>query len=213
MEKWKIGVIVALIVGLCAYGINQQKATIDPGPDTGVTPTPTKPANQNVVAMVGKQAIPWNISKDNWINTPAPITPADIKGKVTVIEFFRVGCPHCQDAAPFMNRLFTQYNPKGVVFIGFQSPGNLKDPMNPEMNWPNLKKELKADPWSLKYPVAYDEESKLFQTTYKGDTWPALLLVDRKGTIAMMETGYEHDPVKAKLKEQKITAKLDSLLK
>ena len=47
-----------------------------------------------------------------------PITPAELRGKVVVINFWASWCPPCRDEAPFLQRTWQQYKDRGVVFIG-----------------------------------------------------------------------------------------------
>jgi peroxiredoxin len=40
------------------------------------------------------------------------------RGKVVLLEFFRSGCPTCQQEAPFLEKLYQDYKGKGVVIVG-----------------------------------------------------------------------------------------------
>jgi protein-disulfide isomerase len=105
MEKWKLGVIAAMIVALGGYGIYQQNAPA--GPPASAAP---KEYNTKMAGMIGKAPASWDIPQKYWFNTLAPITQANTKGKVTLLEFFSISCPHCQDAVPFMNSLYAKYH-------------------------------------------------------------------------------------------------------
>lgn len=43
---------------------------------------------------------------------------ADYTDKPTVLVFWASWCPHCVRELPVMNKLYKEYNPKGVNFIG-----------------------------------------------------------------------------------------------
>ena len=201
MEKWKIAVIVLLIAGICGYGFYQQ----NPPATVPVTSEPTPEAKSKLLKLVGQQPPAWNIPQKLWYNTPAPIGPNTLKGKVTLLEFWRVGCHHCQETVPLLNKLFEKYKPQGVQFVAIHSPGNLTDPENPELDWAGVKTTMKQ--WGVEYPVAYDEKGKLFRETYGGDLYPSVLIVGRDGKIAHVQTG--HTPEK----EQELLRALETIVK
>lgn len=205
MEKWKVGVIVLLIVGLGGYGFYQQNAASNPGASPAETDStkPPPPANEKLMKLQGQTPPAWNFGESNWVNSK-PITPTDTKGKVTLIEFWRIGCHHCEEAVPFMSKLFAQYSQRGVKFITIHSPG-APGPENKENNWGTVKQTIKS--WNIKYPVAYDEEGALFKKTYGGDTYPTILIVDRAGKIVFAQSG--HTPEK----EAAIVSALDKAVK
>jgi thiol-disulfide isomerase/thioredoxin len=194
MEKWKIAVIAALLlslVGFGAYQQNQQNQPPTPGPTPSQTPVPSP--------YLGKVLPAWNFS--TW-NTQKPVSLSSLKGKTTLLEIFRIECSHCRDAAPFMVALDKRYGPRGLKMIGIQSPGQTKDPQNPENHWKTVQSWLKER--EVKYPVAFDDESRYFQGTLQklflnNDPskllYPTLMLIGPDGKIEMAQTG--HDTAKA----------------
>jgi thiol-disulfide isomerase/thioredoxin len=207
MEKWKVIVIVLLLGALGGYGFYQQNSSTTAGssesqPDPN-QPTPP-PANQKLLKLKGQAPPAWNFPQKYWANTPAPISLADLKGHVALIEFWRMGCSHCQEAAPHINRLFKQYSPRGVKFVAIHSPG-APGPDNPENNWNAVQQTIKQ--WGLQYPIAYDENGKLFKSTYGGDTYPAMLVLNRAGEVVYINNGYTPE------KEVELRRVIDSELK
>ena len=206
MEKWKIAVIVLLIAALGGYGFYQQNpATTTPDETTPVaTPMPSK---QKLLKLKGQAPPSWNFDRVHWLNTPQPITPADVKGYVTFIEFWRTGCSHCEESIPFMNKLFTTYSPRGVKFIAIHSPGAPDSPAqpNPENNWGEVQQFAKEH--GIKYPVAFDEGGVLFKQQYGGATYPTMMIVDKSGKVAFIQTGHTPD------KEVAVRAALEKELK
>jgi thiol-disulfide isomerase/thioredoxin len=205
MEKWKIAVIVLLLGALGGYGFYQQnRPTIsDPPQPAPGQPTPP-PANQRLLKLKGQTPPTWNIPSRDWINTPRPISLADLKGHVALIEFWRMECSHCQEAAPHMNQLFKQYTPRGVKFVAIHSPG-APGAENPENDWDKVQQRIKE--WGLQYPIAFDENGKLFKSTYGGDTYPAMLILNRAGKVAYINNGYTSE------KEAELRQALDKTLK
>jgi thiol-disulfide isomerase/thioredoxin len=180
MDTWKIAVILALIFGLGGYKYFQQR-------QDAVPPPPAPIVAVQADSMVGKPAPAWNIKPTQWANTPKPISLNELKGNVTLLEFWRVGCSHCRDTAPYMEKVFETFKPKGLKIVTFQSPGNSREPANPELSWPAVQSTIRE--WGIKYPVAFDEGAKLFKTKYHGASYPTLFLLDRNGIIRYVCAG------------------------
>ncbi len=189
MEKWKIATIAVLLLGLLGFGIAQQKADQNPpvpNPAPSGTPLPSP--------YLGKTLPPWSFK--TWNSKPVPL--ASLQGKPAFIEIFRIGCSHCQDAAPFMVAIQKRYAPRGLKIVSIQSPGDLSGAPNPENEWPAVLAWLKEK--NINYPVAFDENSKYFQGTVKkqllGDDpekllYPTMILTDKTGKVDFAQTGHD----------------------
>jgi peroxiredoxin len=46
------------------------------------------------------------------------VSLADFRGQVVLLEFFQSGCRRCQQEAPLLERLYRNYQNKGVVIVG-----------------------------------------------------------------------------------------------
>ena len=69
---------------------------------------------------VGKTAPEINAA--SWYNTDAKsVSLADLKGKVTVVEYWATWCPPCRKSIPHLNKLHKKYKDKGVVIIGLSN--------------------------------------------------------------------------------------------
>lgn len=203
MDKWKVVVILALIFGLGGYGWYSSNAgsagpNPQPTPPTGPTPAPTP----DPASMVGKPLIAWDMPATLWVNTPKPVNIADLKGSVALIEFFRIGCSHCQEAAPFMEEVYKKYGARGMKMVAIQSPSK-GDPA--ENDWNAVKGKVKE--WGLTYPVTFDEGGSLFQGKYKLHTFPTMIVVDKAGVVRYFKSGHTPESAKA------LTDYLDSVLK
>ena len=204
MEKWKIGVIAVLLLSLLGYGISQQStksadATIaDTLAGTPAAPGATAAPEENKGARfigreLGSEKLPEWTSVGPWQNTKQPVTANSLKGKPALIEFFRIKCSHCQEAAPFLEVLYKRYQPRGLKMVAIQSPGDYKDVLNEETQWPRVQDFLNAG--GLTYPVGMDKDSKYFQQTIKGDYYPTTMIANSAGKIVHAQTG--HDTQKA----------------
>ncbi len=204
MDKWKIIIIVALLAGLGGYGFYQQSASQAPPPPDPSTAPKEPPANEKINKMKGQVPPAWDIPANLWVNTKAPISLSSLKGSVVLLEFWRIGCPHCERAAPFLNQLYKQYQTKGLKMVTIHTPG-APTPDNPENNWTTVRQTIKE--WGITYPVAYDEGGKLFQKVYGGNRYPTAILLDRESKIRFVETGMDSPEQK-----QQLVANIDKLL-
>jgi thiol-disulfide isomerase/thioredoxin len=69
---------------------------------------------------IGKAAP--EISAGSWFNNDGKqVSLADLKGKVTVVEFWATWCPPCRKSIPHLNKLHKKYKDKGVVIIGLSN--------------------------------------------------------------------------------------------
>lgn len=194
MEKWKAIVVMLLVGGLVGYGAFQsrQTATVEEAPpihtnashpDGQVTP------NQQVQQFVGKPLPAWNIASKYWINTTKPLNPSDLKGHVTVLEFYRINCSHCQAAAPTLKQMYETYGPQGLKVVSIQSPSP-KD--KAENRWSTVAAASKDD-FGFSHPVAFDEKSTLFRTAYKGRLYPSVFVTNREGIVVFAQTGFDEN--------------------
>ena len=173
-----------------AYGISQQKsddpaaviASATPGAPVviGATAAPRENKAAGFIGQtLGSAKLPEWKNVAPWQNTKTPITLGSMKGKPALIEFFRIKCSHCQDAAPFLEALYKRYQPRGLKMVAIQSPGDYKDILNEETQWPKVQEFIKAG--GLTYPVGMDKDSKYFQQTIKGTYYPTTMIADPSG--------------------------------
>ncbi len=206
MEKWKIGVIAVLLLGLVGYGISQQKsgtpqdATVEamlasnaamPGVAApGATAAPTE---NKAAAFIGQELggdkIPVWTKVGPWENAKKPVSLDSLKGQPALVEFFRINCSHCQDAAPFLEALYKRYQPRGLKMAAVQSPGDYKDATNEETQWPKVQDFVKAG--GLTYPVGMDKDSQYFQQTLDGTYYPTTMITDKTGKVVYAQTGHD----------------------
>ncbi len=54
--------------------------------------------------------------------TGQTLTLSSLRGKVVLLEFMEPWCPHCQDMAPVLEKLYTQYGNGNVVLLSIAGP-------------------------------------------------------------------------------------------
>ena len=195
MEPWKMAVIAALAIGTVGFGIVSNGGTtpVTPPPITGGTPAPTPtPGTPTIFKKYMGTTLPTYPSIKQWVNTPSPVNLSSLKGKPVLLEVFRIECSHCQEAAPFLVALHKRYAPRGVAFVGIQSPGDLTDASNPESNWTNVQAWIKAQGYT--WPVGFDANSAWFQGKFgKGVSYPSMFLLDKNGNTVFIQSGHDSD--------------------
>ena len=116
-----------------------------------------------------------------WLNTPAPLRLADLRGKVVLLEMWTFACENCQHTLPTLNGWYDKYSSQGLVIIGNHYP---EFPF--EANLDNLKQAVRDD--GIKYPVAQDNRGDTW-IAYENEYWPTLYLIDKKGEIRYVRIG------------------------
>lgn len=191
MERWKIVAIVLVLVGMVGYRASQNPpaptSTPDEPPASTSTPLPPDP---KVQWLVGKAPPAWNIPAPLWMNSK-PVSLADLKGSIAIIEFFRIKCSHCEEAAPVMTRLYQMFREKQLKMVAIQAPGTVPE----ENDWKQVQRTVRD--WGVTYPVAFDEGGKIFKNKYSGNTYPTVLALDRQGIVRLAYTGHSQEKAKA----------------
>jgi cytochrome c biogenesis protein CcdA/thiol-disulfide isomerase/thioredoxin len=115
-----------------------------------------------------------------WLNSP-PLTPASLKGKVVLIDFWTYSCINCLRAIPYVRAWWQKYKDQGLVVIGVHSPEFAF-----EHDIDNVKKAV-AD-LKIAYPVAVDNDFTIWRA-FDNEYWPAHYFIDAQGRIRHQHFG------------------------
>ena len=129
----------------------------------------------------------WGQGPEQWdahsklLNQPAPklelsnwvgneIKPADMKGKILVVDYWATWCGPCIAAIPKNNAIAKKYAEHGVLVIGACGSGRGEEKMKDVATSKNME-----------YPTAQvaAESTKAWGVMW----WPHYVVVDRKGNI------------------------------
>jgi thiol-disulfide isomerase/thioredoxin len=70
---------------------------------------------------------------DGWLNTPAPLTVAGLRGKVVLVDFWTYSCINCRRTVPYLNRWQAEYGAQGLQVVGQRGVARV---LPPGPGWP-----------------------------------------------------------------------------
>jgi thiol-disulfide isomerase/thioredoxin len=121
-----------------------------------------------------------------WLNS-APLTPAALRGKVVLVDFWTFTCVNWLRTLPYLRAWAAKYKDKGLVIIGVHTPE-----FGIEKDVGDVRRSVKE--FGVEFPVAIDNDSAIWNA-FENRYWPALYLFDTQGHLRHRqfgEGGYEH---------------------
>lgn len=116
----------------------------------------------------------------NWINSN-PLTLAELKGKVVLVDFWTYSCINCIRTLPYVTNWYNKYKDQGFVVIGIHAPEFEFEKINS-----NVEKAVKL--YNIHYPVAQDNGFATWRA-YSNQFWPAHYLIDKNGDVVYTHFG------------------------
>jgi thiol-disulfide isomerase/thioredoxin len=115
-----------------------------------------------------------------YINTK-PISLADLKGKVVLVDFWTYSCINCIRTIPYLVDWNEKYADKGLVIVGVHAPE-----FEFEKNIDNVKAAVQK--FGIKYPVIQDNDKGTWNA-FENQYWPRKYIVDNEGYIRYNHIG------------------------
>ena len=100
------------------------------------------------------------------------------------VSFFKVSCPVCQFAFPYLERLYKRYGAKDVTFLGI-SQDNAR-----------ATRDF-ADEYSVTFPIALDAEGFPASNAYGLTNVPTTFLIDTDGSVKIASMGFNKKDLEA----------------
>jgi sugar lactone lactonase YvrE len=115
-----------------------------------------------------------------WLNVDQPLTLAQLRGKIVLLDFWTYGCINCLHNFADLERLQEDY-PDALVVIGvhsakFEHEGQIE----------NVRQIVAR--YGLRHPIVNDPRRRLWYE-WGVQAWPTLVLLDPAGRIADVHVG------------------------
>lgn len=109
-----------------------------------------------------------------WLNS-TPLSAAELRGKVVLVQFGTYTCINWQRTLPHVRAWADKYKNQGLVVIAVHTP---------EFSFEKSLDNVRAASGRLgvDYPVAVDSEQAIWRA-FHNEYWPALYIVDARGSI------------------------------
>jgi thiol-disulfide isomerase/thioredoxin len=153
-------------------------------------------AEKTRAALVGKNAAPLEV--ETWVNG-SPLTDADLKGKVVLIDFWAVWCGPCIATFPHLREWNARYADKGLVMIGLTRYYNYEwddktdkasrassGKVAPEKEQAMLLKFAAANQLTHRIGIP---KSNATAEYYAVTGIPEVVVIDRGGTVRLIRVG------------------------
>ena len=151
-------------------GLNPQQ--VDSGTPSASAPPPIDPKRAKGPGFDGATA---------WVNTSRPITRADLRGRVTVVDFWTSCCINCIHTIPTLKKLEQEFEDDPFLVVGVHSPK-----FEAEQGAARLASNVKA--YGIKHPVALDGNLAIWKK-WGASSWPTVAVLDVDGRIIWADTG------------------------
>jgi peroxiredoxin len=117
-----------------------------------------------------------------------------LEGGLVVAAFFKISCPVCQFAFPFLERLFKRYGGDGATFLGISQD--------------DAKSSQKfAKEYGITFPILLDDENGyMVSNAYGLTSVPTIFLIDSDGIVKVSSMGFDKkdlETIAAHLAERK----------
>src|SRR5712675_942342 len=109
-----------------------------------------------------------------WLNSQ-PLTPAGLRGKVILIDFWTYTCVNWLRTLPYVRAWAEKYKDQGLVVIGVHAPEFAF-----EKDFTNVRRAVKD--MRIDYPIAVDNDHVIWRA-FKNQYWPALYFIDPQGRV------------------------------
>lgn len=178
-----MGVLLIVFAGLGLFGFNLGVVAVGSGNALALSSAASADSGILINPLPQPKAAPELTGILQWLNTP-PLTLAQLKGKVVLIDFWTYSCINCIRTLPYIKDWYAKYKNQGLVVIGVHTPEFAF-----EGKAENVDAALKK--FGITYPVALDNNFGTWNA-FANQYWPAHYLINKNGQIVYTHFGEGH---------------------
>ncbi len=184
-RRFPLAVAGVLVVAICGCGspsgLLPAAQAQTAAPDKSGTDTAENPYPQHIPAPPLPAA--------EWVNTPAPLSLADLRGRFVLLDFWTFCCINCMHVLPELKKLEHAF-PNELVVVGIHSAK-----FEGERATENIREA--ALRYEIEHPIVNDSKMAIWNT-YGARSWPTLVLIDPAGDVVWAASGERtFDDIKA----------------
>lgn len=124
-----------------------------------------------------------HVAPGEWLNS-APLTLAQLKGKVVLVEFWAFACVNCRESKAWVESVAERHAGAGLVVVAVHTP-ELAQERSPA----NVRDAVAR--LGIRYPVMIDSDWSYWNALHNG-YWPAFYVIGRDGLIHGRAVGEMH---------------------
>ena len=162
---------IVLVAGLICHDVAAQPAAANTAPT---------PAARPEIPFDGQADAPDFPASLEWLNTARPLSLADLRGKVVLLDFWTYCCINCMHIIPDLKKLERKYAQELIV-IGVHSAK-----FENEKQTSNIREAIKR--YEIEHPVVNDKDFQVWRS-YGARSWPTLILINPHGRIIGAHSG------------------------
>ncbi|HUV71698.1 MAG TPA: thioredoxin-like domain-containing protein [Clostridia bacterium] len=110
-----------------------------------------------------------------WLNSKKPLSLADLRGQVVLLDFWTYCCINCLHVLADLKYLEEKYSQRPFLVIGVHSAKFFN-----EKNIENIQSAIER--YEIEHPVVVDEGHTIWES-YAVSAWPSFVLIDAAGRV------------------------------
>lgn len=116
-----------------------------------------------------------------WLNVDRPLSLAELRGCVVILDFWTYCCINCMHVVPTLRELEARYADRPLLVIGVHS-GKFHAERDPE----RIREAIGR--YGVEHPVVVDDDFQIW-SRYAIRSWPTLVVISPRGTISAVAPG------------------------